>query len=250
VFSDEAHHTYGQSMDSELKKVRKTVDYLAANTNVLCVVAVCLPNGAPAKLAIYFPQTNDLKELKPVIDRALVEVGESPALCLVNTSDDTRCLRQVPGNAAKARVYLSKDNFNVLDRQLQETYGETIAALNHAAQESRRTHIVLRRLDIPPLSVTRVLRTVSRKEGGARALSLTRPSSGTDGISRTTFTLGQSAATYSVLQQVGAGVTVESTPETIDAYTGGPGGEPRQRGGNLLYRRIDRSEQDRVFCRV
>ena len=32
VFSDEAHHTYGQSLDTELKKVRKTVDYLAANT--------------------------------------------------------------------------------------------------------------------------------------------------------------------------------------------------------------------------
>lgn len=38
VFSDEAHHTYGQSLGSDLKKVRKTVDYLAANTNVVCVV--------------------------------------------------------------------------------------------------------------------------------------------------------------------------------------------------------------------
>jgi hypothetical protein len=38
VFSDEAHHTYGQSLDTELKKVRKTVDYLAASTNVICVV--------------------------------------------------------------------------------------------------------------------------------------------------------------------------------------------------------------------
>ncbi len=38
VFSDEAHHTYGQSMDTDLKKVRKTVDYLAAQTNVIAVV--------------------------------------------------------------------------------------------------------------------------------------------------------------------------------------------------------------------
>ena len=38
VFSDEAHHTYGQSMDTDLKKVRKTVDYLAAQTNVVAVV--------------------------------------------------------------------------------------------------------------------------------------------------------------------------------------------------------------------
>lgn len=38
VFSDEAHHTYGQSLDTGLKKVRKTVDYLAAQTNVIAVV--------------------------------------------------------------------------------------------------------------------------------------------------------------------------------------------------------------------
>jgi type III restriction enzyme len=144
VFSDEAHHTYGQPLDAELKKVRKTVDYLAANTNVICVVNttgtpyfqrqplkdvviwyglsegikadilkdlagniqaydfsgdakayvahvikdfftdyghVNLPNGAPAKLALYFPQTNDLKELKPVIDHTLVRIGQG-RLCV------------------------------------------------------------------------------------------------------------------------------------------------------------------------
>jgi type III restriction enzyme len=48
---------------------------------------VCLPNGSPAKLAVYFPQMNELQELRPVIDKALVEVGQSPAMCLVNTSD-------------------------------------------------------------------------------------------------------------------------------------------------------------------
>jgi hypothetical protein len=38
VLSDEAHHIYGQSLNTELKKVRKTVDYLAANTNLICTV--------------------------------------------------------------------------------------------------------------------------------------------------------------------------------------------------------------------
>jgi hypothetical protein len=120
VFSDEAHHTYGQALDTEVKKVRRTVDYLAAATKVVCVVnttgtpyfrrqplrdvvvwyglsqgirenilkdvsdniqaydfgedasayvqhvvedffrdygAVRLPDGAPARLALYFPQT-------------------------------------------------------------------------------------------------------------------------------------------------------------------------------------------------
>lgn len=38
TFSDEAHHTYGQALDKELKRVRQTVNYLADNTNVLVVI--------------------------------------------------------------------------------------------------------------------------------------------------------------------------------------------------------------------
>lgn len=341
VFSDEAHHTYGQSLDAELKKVRKTVDYLAVNTNVICVVnttgtpyfqrqplkdvviwyglsegikdnilkdlagnihaydfsgdakayvahviedffkdygQVRLPNGAPAKLAIYFPQTTDLKELKPVIDRALVKMGQSPALCLVNTSDETmtkqadidafnrlndpaaphrvillvnkgtegwncpslfacalarklktsnnfvlqaatRCLRQVPGNTTKARVYLSSDNFTVLDRQLQETYGETIAELNRAGQETRHARIVVRKPKLPPLVVTQTIRTVTRKAGEATVLRLEKP--GSDhfaALKKQRFTMAEQEATSRVLRQVGDTVTIEAEPDTTDAY--------------------------------
>ncbi len=341
VFSDEAHHTYGQSLDTGLKKVRKTVDYLAAQTNVIAVVNttgtpyfqrqplrdvvfwyglsqgikdgylkdlagniqaysfdddaatyvahvvrdffgdyghVALPNGSRAKLAIYFPQTDDLRELRPEVDRALTEVGQRPALCLVNTSDAgltkqadidafnalnkpdaphrvillvnkgtegwncpslfacalarrlrtsnnfvlqaaTRCLRQVPGNSTKARVYLSTDNFGILDRQLQETYGESIADLNYAGQESRRARIVLRKLDIPPLVVTQLVRTVVKKDGAAGPLTLTRPAARAgDTLERRTFTLAEQEATASVLRQLGDTVTIEAALDTTDAY--------------------------------
>lgn len=342
VFSDEAHHTYGQSMDTGLKKVRKTVDYLAAQTNVVAVVNttgtpyfqrqplrdvvfwyglsqgikdgylkdlagniqaysfdgnaeayvahvvkdffadygdVALPNGSRAKLAIYFPQTDDLRDLRPAIDRALTEAGQSPALALVNTSDDsltkqadidafnalnkpdaphrvillvnkgtegwncpslfacalarrlrtsnnfvlqaaTRCLRQVPGNTAKARVYLSTDNFGILDRQLQETYGESIAELNRSGQETRRARIVLRKLDIPPLVVTQLVRTVVKKDGAAGALKLSRPAARAgEALERRTFTLAEQEATASVLRQLGDTATIEAVPDTADAYT-------------------------------
>ncbi len=150
IFSDEAHHTYGQSLDTELKKVRKTVDYLHAGTDVLCVVNttgtpyfqrqplkdvviwyglsegirdsilkdvsgsirsysyatsdaprfvsevirdffaeysnVILPNGAPARLAIYFPQTDDLEELRPTVEATLAGLGHSTTLVLEHTS--------------------------------------------------------------------------------------------------------------------------------------------------------------------
>ena len=258
IFSDEAHHTYGQKMDEDLKKVRKTVDYLsnphpegtkkreAHETQLVCVVnttgtpffqrqplrdvvvwyglsegihdgilkevagniygidfqgnereylafvvedffktygRVALPDGTPAKLAIFFPQTDDVAELRPIIETTLTKIGLSPTLILEHhtkkenkadfdrfkTKDSphriallvdrgvegwnvpalfacalarqlkssnnfvlqaaSRCLRQVAGNNAKARIYLSLENKNVLDRQLQETYGESFAGL-------------------------------------------------------------------------------------------------------------------------
>ena len=339
IFSDEAHHTYGQSLDKDLKRVRQTVDYLADKTNLICVVnttgtpyyerqplrdvviwyglsqgikdgilkdlagsiksydfsgdaaayvahviedffrdygEVTLPNGAPARLAIYFPQTDDLRELKPVIDEALVRAGQSPALSLVNTSDDsltkpadidafnrlndpqaphrvillvnkgtegwncpslfacalarrlktsnnfvlqaaTRCLRQVPGNTHKARVYLSTDNFAVLDRQLQETYGESIEKLNHAGEETRRAKIILRKLGLPPLVVTQERRTVTRQNTAQGALTLTKPPIGPQTAVAHVYALGQSQATHSVLREVDS-IELEAVCEALDVY--------------------------------
>ena len=155
VFSDEAHHTYGQALDTELKKVRKTVDYLHQKSpNLVCVVNttgtpyfkrqplrdvviwyglsqgigdgilkpvsgnihaysfddsntdkfvaqvineffkvyrdVKLPDGSSAKLALYFPQTDDLESFRPVIEATLVSLGESPTLTLRNTSESSK----------------------------------------------------------------------------------------------------------------------------------------------------------------
>ena len=340
VFSDEAHHTYGQSLDTELKKVRKTVDYLSQQTDVVCVVNttgtpyfqrqplkdvviwyglsqgiregylkdlsdniqaydfsgdaaayashvvedflrdyrdVCLPNGAPAKLAMYFPQTSDLAELRPIIDRALVQVGQNPTVCLVNTSDEaqtrqadvdafnrlndpdaphrvmllvnkgtegwncpslfacalvrrlrtsnnfvlqaaSRCLRQVPGNTKKARVYLSADNFSVLDHQLQETYGETIADLNRMAQDSRSGRIILRKINLPPLCIRQERTEVVRRDERIGPLQLTRPVVSDDQGTVRTYTVAEQQATYSALRQVGDTVTITGVPEDTDAY--------------------------------
>ncbi|MDP3911036.1 MAG: DEAD/DEAH box helicase family protein, partial [Gemmatimonadales bacterium] len=340
VFSDEAHHTYGQSLDTELKKVRKTVDYLAGRTNLIAVINttgtpyfqrqplrdvviwyglsqgirdnilkdlsenilafefegdaaayvehvvedffkeygdVRLPNGAPAKIAIYFPQTNDLQELRPAVDRALAKIGLSPALTLVNTSDTTltkkidedafkrlndpaaphrvillvnkgtegwncpslfacalarrlrtsnnfvlqaatRCLRQVPGNTKKARVYLSRDNYGILDRQLQETYGETLEGLNRQGREMGRARIVLRKLDMPPLSISKVLTRVERREGSEKPLRLERPVTAGAALKRRVLTVSDQVSTPRVLVQLGDTVIIETEPDGLDAY--------------------------------
>lgn len=338
VFSDEAHHTYGQSLETELKKVRKTVDYLATNTKVISVVnttgtpyfrrqplkdvviwyglseGICdsilkdvsgniqafdfegntgayvshviedffrdygevrLPNGAPAKLAIYFPQTDDLEELRPVIDAALMKVGQSPTVCLRNTSDSpkeevdafnrlndpaaphrvillvnkgtegwncpslfacalarrlrssnnfvlqaaTRCLRQVPGNNRKARIYLSRDNRSILDRQLQETYGETIADLERATRETASARLILRKHDHPPVTITRLVRTVVPTMVGNCVLRLERPK--TDPaivLAKAVLDISARPGVRRLLQQVGETIQIEALPDSVDRY--------------------------------
>lgn len=306
IFSDEAHHTYGQKMDEDLKKVRKTVDYLhnpyfesqkreAHKTQLVCVVNttgtpyfqrqplrdvvvwyglsegihdgilkevagniygidfqgnekeylsfvvedffktygdVALADGTPAKLAIFFPQTDDVAELRPIIETTLMKIGLSPALILehhtkkeskadfdrfkskdsphrvallvdrgvegwnvpalfacalarqLRSSNNfvlqaaSRCLRQVAGNDAKARIYLSIENRSVLDRQLQETYGETFAALLGGESHSKRGFITLRKLDLPPLVVQKVVRSVQRVGKENKPIQLTLPTIG------------------------------------------------------------------------
>ncbi len=340
VFSDEAHHTYGQALDSELKKVRKTVDYLHQKSpDLVCVVnttgtpyfkrqplrdvviwyglsqgiadgilkpvsgnihaysfddsnadqfvanvveeffkaygSVKLPNGAPARLAIYFPQTDDLKELRPVIEAKLAVLGQSPDLVLVNTSESSkaeidafdrlndpaaphrvillvnkgtegwncpslfacalarklktsnnfvlqaasRCLRQVPGNPHKAAIYLSMDNQKTLDRELQETYGESIAELNQTKSNSRSAVIRLRKINLPPLVIKQLVRTVVRKEAEAAALTLSRPAAqSAPRLERVTFGIAEQAASRNLLKQIADTVEIQTQPDTLDAY--------------------------------
>lgn len=336
VFSDEAHHTYGQSLETGLKKVRKTVDYLAANTNMVCVVnttgtpyfkrqplrdvvvwyglsqgigdgilkevagniqafsfegnveaylqhvvedffrdygQVTLPDGTPAKLAVYFPQTDDVEALRPTVEAKLAEIGLPPTLILehhtkkenkadfdrfkfrdsphrlallvdrgvegwdvpalfacalarkLKSSNNfvlqaaSRCLRQVPGNQVKARIYLSLDNRAILDRQLQETYGETIAELDRTLSRSRRQTIYLRKLDIPPLVVKQWVRTVLRKDPAAATFTLTKPQTTySQTLKKVVYTVTEQKAASSLLQQVGDTVAIATMPETLDLY--------------------------------
>lgn len=177
---------------------------------------VSLPNGAPSKLAMYFPQTKDLRDLRPVVETTLINLGYPLDIVLRNTSNSTeeeirafnrlnnpssrhrvillvnkgtegwdcpslfacalarklktsnnfilqastRCLRQVPGNDRKARIYLSMDNRNALDQQLQETYGETVGDLSQTAQNTTSTKLIVRKMEIPPLVIKKKIKFI------------------------------------------------------------------------------------------
>ena len=300
IFSDEAHHTYGQKLlgkwqvnretgeeefvEQGIKKVRKTVDYLAQETSLKVVVnttgtpyferqplrdVVCwyslgqgikdgvlkevanniqvfdlddsetdhlvdrivsdfvesywdvrISDGSPARLALYFPQTQAMEEARPAVETALVKMGkdisgilavhsksteetrrdffglakdpEAPfrVILLVNMGTEgwncpslfacglvrslkssnnfvlqaaTRCLRQVPGNEMPARIYVSKGNKSVLQKQLEETYGTTLEELNHEVTERIEKEITLHKTELPPLLIKKKILRFRRK---------------------------------------------------------------------------------------
>lgn len=279
IFSDEAHHTYGQVLEKQLKRVRQTVNYLADNTNVLVVVNttgtpyfkrqilkdviywyglsqgikdgilkevrgnivayenvsdkqfledvisdffknyknVKIYDGSPAKLAIYFPQIEHLNSTKALIEKSVIKEGLDPSIVLpvynespeeikdlfdnrindpnllyrvfllVNKGTEgwncpslfatalarklksnnnfvlqaaSRCLRQIPGNKYKAKIYLSKDNVPILDSQLKETYGESLEDLNTTSQEFIKERVKLRKINIPPIILKKKVQKV------------------------------------------------------------------------------------------
>lgn len=238
---------------------------------------VALPNGAPAKLAIYFPQTDDLEELRPAIEAALTLAGQSPAVVLRNTSASgkdeidafnrlndphsphrvillvnkgtegwncpslfacalarklknsnnfvlqaaTRCLREVSGNNVKARIYLSMDNRAVLDKQLRETYGETLDDLSHAGGETLTVTLRVRKAHLPPLVIEQTLRTVTRVGAIHESpLSLNMPTATKEqSLTLERFDIARQQATTAVLRQIGEGVTIATEPDGEDLYT-------------------------------
>lgn len=279
IFSDEAHHTYGQVLEKQLKRVRQTVNYLSDNTNVLAVINttgtpyfkrqilkdviywyglsqgikdgilkevrgnivayenvsdkqfledvisdffknyknVKIYDGSPAKLAIYFPQIEHLNSTKALIEKSVIKEGLDPSIVLLvhnespeeikdlfdNRINDpnlpyrvfllvnkgtegwncpslfatalarklkssnnfvlqaaSRCLRQIPGNKYKAKIYLSKDNVPILDSQLKETYGESLEDLNTTSQEFIKERVKLRKINIPPIILKKKVQKV------------------------------------------------------------------------------------------
>lgn len=174
VFSDEAHHTYGQKLlgkweknketgelvfkDDGIKKVRRTIDYLAQETNLIVTInatgtpyferqplrdvvvwyglgegirdgvlkelasgikvlelgdgeaermvqsvvddfvkdywPVALENGAPARLALYFPNLETRDELRPSIESALLAHGIGPDTLLAVDNKSSEATRR------------------------------------------------------------------------------------------------------------------------------------------------------------
>lgn len=296
IFSDEAHHTYGEQLGKSIKRVRETVNYIAAHTEVVAVVnttgtpyhkkfqplaevvfwygirrgmrenilkgfrvscrdmrrpendranirgivreffreygAVKLPNGAPAKIAFFFKRIEHLEECREIIAAEMVKIGESDSQILVNTQKSgadakaefaalndpgsrkrvillvgigvegwdcpslfatalikgktsgvfalqasTRCLRQVPGNEHRAKMFLDSANAAVLSREMEKVFFYTLEVIAGTEPVSREVVLRVRKTEeeLPKLEIVHKRKRVIRVLPKKLSIKLVRP---------------------------------------------------------------------------
>lgn len=233
-------------------------------------------DGNPAKLAIYFPQIEDLTDAKPVVEKTLIDLDLDPSsilevhnqsnekikdlfdnrindphlpyrvFLLVNKGTEgwnclslyatalareltasnnfclqaaSRCLRQTSGNIHKAKIYLSQANVGILDAQLKETYGESLADLNRTPPDLTREMLVLRKIEIPPVSLKKKIQRVLPKESQIDFSKIEFIKSAVEktGVSKTIYGLDEIPKRKGVLIPIGE-EKVEIIEDFVDIY--------------------------------
>ncbi|MCA9220875.1 MAG: hypothetical protein KDA71_11140, partial [Planctomycetales bacterium] len=119
-----------------------------------------------------------------------------------------------------ASLFLSVDNEKTLDKELNETYGETLRDLQQKLSTSRSTTIRLRKLNLPPLVVKQIVRRVEKADPPAGDFKFAFPEVAAGGtLERRSFDLAQSDRSRGVLSASSAAEIIATAPETIDVYT-------------------------------
>lgn len=126
----------------------------------------------------------------------------------------------MPGNPHHAKIYLSQDNYTVLDRQLHETYGETLSDLKKGRENLRHAKIVLLKEDIPPLLLKRQIIRVRRMETRIpETLELQRPQDDDPALTVQRYELVAQVSSLRVLRELGDALPVEAAIEATDTRT-------------------------------
>lgn len=272
IFVDEAHHSYGKTLEGTLKKTRQTIDYLHKHTPLISVINL---TGTPyvnnkmisdvvyhfglkqgiekgilkqvrildygvvrsqkfleevidtfvseygtkrlegrlPKMAFYASNISDLREdLKPKLERILSERNISPNAILeyhteaeenadefkrLDTADSkkqfvllvgkgtegwncrslvsvalykkpkstilvlqstTRCLRAIGDNSTRAHIFLSKENYKILDKELKNNFASSISELN--AQDQKMAEHTLQVEKRKTIKVKKILKEI------------------------------------------------------------------------------------------
>ncbi len=219
---------------ADLKEARPLIEAKLMSLGYLtdCVLAMTNESTAAEKTA--FDRLNDSESRHRII--LLVNIGtegwDCPSLFATALARELRssnnfvlqaacrCLRQVPGNNHPASIYLTEDNRRTLDKELQDTYNESLNDLNITGSTGKRATIKLRKIKIPPLVVKQTVRRVERSAQPPALLILTRPDVTAEGkFTRQTFDLASTSTRGEVLTASAPSVTLSTAAEGIDLYT-------------------------------
>ncbi len=285
IFVDEAHHSYGKTLEGTLKKTRQTIDYLHKHTPLISVVNL---TGTPyvnnkmisdvvyhfglkqgiemgilkqvrildygvvrsqkfleevidtfiseygtkrlegrlPKVAFYASSISDLQtDLKPKLERVLTERNISPSAILeyhteaeenadefkrLDTAESkkqfvllvgkgtegwncrslvavalykkpkstilvlqstTRCLRSIGDNTTRAHIFLSKENYKILDEELKNNFASSISELN--AQDQKTVEHTLEVQKRKTIKVKKILKEIlAVQEANAESIKI------------------------------------------------------------------------------
>lgn len=87
----------------------------------------------------------------------------------------TRCLRQVPGNAHSAKIFLDCKNADILDKQLNENFRTDLSNLSWGESKKKTVTLRILKTELPELEITRTVRRVVRKGGPGGNITLKKP---------------------------------------------------------------------------
>jgi len=87
----------------------------------------------------------------------------------------TRCLRQVPGNTHSARIFLDADNIEILNKELENNFGTTLMLIGGTETATRTVTIKIRKVKLPKLDITRIIKRVVRAGKTRRKIKLDKP---------------------------------------------------------------------------
>ncbi len=219
---------------ADLKEARPLIEakLMSLGYPTDCVLAMTNESSAAEKAA--FERLNDPDSRHRII--LLVNIGTEGWYCPslfatalareLRSSNNfvlqaaCRCLRQVPGNNHPASIYLTEDNRRTLDKELQETYNESLNDLNIAGSQGKRAVIKLRKVKIPPLVVKQTISRVQRSTQPLAPLVLTLPVAAADGtLTRQSFDLASTNTRGEILTASAPSVTLSTAAESIDIYT-------------------------------
>jgi len=182
IFSDEAHHTYGNKLGEDLKRVRETINHLHGETNLICVVNTTGTPYAGSKTlmdVVYWYgldqgiQDNILKSLtRSIITYDFRDTPPSEVfdLTINDFFDKYRDVKLVTGQQAKIAFYFkSQDHLEesrgLIEKALSKEGENPSLILMNTQQSSKQEVDEFNRLNDPNASKRIILLVGKGTEG-------------------------------------------------------------------------------------